>query len=272
MSSSPQGPSGDPAGPHMIVCGDDALAHRLAAELHEVHRTQVTVVVPGAETARLRAIGPARASALLGRVAAAVGRAPLPRQGASDGAPDTGVRVMEAPDLADDWPRRSWTPPPPCCPTPTPWPPHLRPPLSRHPKSGAGRRAAAARGRAHPARPRRGGRPGSRLLHRPTAVAPSARQPQGAARLAVLPPTALVRRRDGDRRSRARPRLVAVHRDDLPHAAYLTVLDVLAIDDPATDAPTARKVLQLPTVVGDVTHERVLEAAKIRRAHALLAR
>lgn len=60
--------------------------------------------------------------------------------------------------------------------------------------------------------------------------------------------------------------------DDLPHAAYLTVLDVLAIDDRATDAPTARKVLQLPTVVGDVTQEGVLEAAKIRRAHALLAR
>ncbi|GAA2333922.1 potassium transporter TrkA [Streptomyces violaceusniger] len=97
---------GDPAVPHMIVCGDDALAHRLAAELHEVYRTQVTVVVPVAapvgETTRLRTTGPARASALLGRVAAAVGRAPLPRQGAAGGAPDTGVRIMEAPDLADD--------------------------------------------------------------------------------------------------------------------------------------------------------------------------
>ncbi|WP_159062270.1 hypothetical protein, partial [Streptomyces caniscabiei] len=33
-------------GAHMVVCGDDGLAHRLAAELRTVYREQVTLVVP----------------------------------------------------------------------------------------------------------------------------------------------------------------------------------------------------------------------------------
>ncbi|MEV6327859.1 NAD-binding protein [Streptomyces sp. NPDC051909] len=33
-------------GEHMVVCGDDGLAHRLAAELREVYRQQVVLVVP----------------------------------------------------------------------------------------------------------------------------------------------------------------------------------------------------------------------------------
>lgn len=85
MSASPQSPPTDPAAPHMIVCGDDALAHRLAAELREVYRARVTVLVPVTapvwEPARTQAAGPRRASALLGRVTAAIGRAPVPRQG-----------------------------------------------------------------------------------------------------------------------------------------------------------------------------------------------
>ncbi|MFD3697958.1 hypothetical protein ACFWUZ_17685 [Streptomyces sp. NPDC058646] len=32
----------------MVVCGDDGLAHRLAAELRDVYRERVTLVVPGA--------------------------------------------------------------------------------------------------------------------------------------------------------------------------------------------------------------------------------
>ncbi|MEY7981629.1 potassium transporter TrkA, partial [Streptomyces pilosus] len=36
---------GDPSA-HMVVCGDDGLAHRLAAELRGVYREQVTLVVP----------------------------------------------------------------------------------------------------------------------------------------------------------------------------------------------------------------------------------
>ncbi|OSC71066.1 hypothetical protein B5181_07755, partial [Streptomyces sp. 4F] len=40
-----QGGQGD-AYAHMVVCGDDGLAHRLAAELRGVYREQVTLVVP----------------------------------------------------------------------------------------------------------------------------------------------------------------------------------------------------------------------------------
>ncbi|MFD8386226.1 potassium channel family protein [Streptomyces sp. NPDC059679] len=90
----------------MIVCGDDALAHRLAAELQEVYRARVTVLVPVTapawEPARTQAAGPRRASALLGRVTAAIGRAPVPRQGEAGGPAEAGVRVMEVPGLTDD--------------------------------------------------------------------------------------------------------------------------------------------------------------------------
>ncbi|MFF4954866.1 NAD-binding protein [Streptomyces chattanoogensis] len=66
----------------MVVCGDDALAHRLAAELKEVYRERVTLVVPSArEPHRPRIPPPARAlgraTALLGRVSAAVARTSL---------------------------------------------------------------------------------------------------------------------------------------------------------------------------------------------------
>ncbi|WP_326760302.1 NAD-binding protein [Streptomyces phaeochromogenes] len=60
----------------MVVCGDDALAHRLAAELRSVYGERVTLVVPSAEgTVRPPVVGRARASALLDRVSAAVTRA-----------------------------------------------------------------------------------------------------------------------------------------------------------------------------------------------------
>ncbi|WP_461036037.1 NAD-binding protein [Streptomyces mayteni] len=61
----------------MIVCGDDALAARLAAELHDVYRERVTLVVPpapGADGAPSVSPGRARAAALLRRVTAAVTR------------------------------------------------------------------------------------------------------------------------------------------------------------------------------------------------------
>ncbi|MFH8802194.1 NAD-binding protein [Streptomyces sp. NPDC017936] len=63
----------------MVVCGDDGLAHRLAAELRHVYGEQVTLVVPPAErTVRPPVVGRARAvsAALLDRVvSAAVNRA-----------------------------------------------------------------------------------------------------------------------------------------------------------------------------------------------------
>ncbi|PAZ13872.1 potassium transporter TrkA [Streptomyces sp. SA15] len=80
----------------MVVCGDDGLAHRLAAELRGVYGEQVTLVVPPSErTVRLPVVGRARAaSALLDRVvSAAVNRAG--GNGTSD--PPAGTeRVVEA--------------------------------------------------------------------------------------------------------------------------------------------------------------------------------
>ncbi|MQY36117.1 hypothetical protein SRB17_41140 [Streptomyces sp. RB17] len=64
----------------MVVCGDDGLAHRLAAELRGVYGEQVTLVVPPNErTARPPVVGRARSAsaALFDRmVNAAVGRGP----------------------------------------------------------------------------------------------------------------------------------------------------------------------------------------------------
>ncbi|WP_217210051.1 NAD-binding protein [Streptomyces sp. AC550_RSS872] len=80
----------------MVVCGDDGLAHRLAAELRGVYGEQVTLVVPPAErTVRPPVVGRARAAsaALLGAVTAAVSRA---NGGAGGSEPAGSVRVVEA--------------------------------------------------------------------------------------------------------------------------------------------------------------------------------
>lgn len=86
----------------MIVCGDDALAERLAAELRSVYRERVTVVVPSAASvdgARAGSAGRARATALLGRMQAVVARAAGTANGGGDGAPRPEVpRVLEAPE------------------------------------------------------------------------------------------------------------------------------------------------------------------------------
>ncbi len=80
----------------MVVCGDDGLAHRLAAELRGVYGEQVTLVVPPSErAARPPVVGRGRAaSALLDRVVnAAVNRAG--GNGASE-PPPPDARVVEA--------------------------------------------------------------------------------------------------------------------------------------------------------------------------------
>ncbi|MEU1478829.1 NAD-binding protein [Streptomyces sp. NPDC005760] len=84
----------------MVVCGDDGLAHRLAAELTGVYGEQVTLVVPASErTVRPPVVVRARsASALLDRVVtAAVG---LTGNGngvvTATGEPASGIRLMEA--------------------------------------------------------------------------------------------------------------------------------------------------------------------------------
>ncbi|MCZ9338908.1 NAD-binding protein, partial [Streptomyces sp. TRM76130] len=61
----------------MVVCGDDGLAHRLAAELRGVYDEQVTLVVPpSGRRVRQPVVGRARAAsaALLDLVNAAVNR------------------------------------------------------------------------------------------------------------------------------------------------------------------------------------------------------
>ncbi|MFI6933980.1 NAD-binding protein [Streptomyces sp. NPDC050287] len=85
----------------MVVCGDDGLAHRLAAELRGVYGEQVTLVVPPSERAvRPPVVGRARAaSALLDRVVnAAVNRAGA--NGASE-PPPPDARVVEAAEPAE---------------------------------------------------------------------------------------------------------------------------------------------------------------------------
>ncbi|MET8164140.1 NAD-binding protein [Streptomyces sp. NPDC005329] len=84
----------------MVVCGDDGLAHRLAAELRGVYEEQVTLVVPPAErTVRPPVVGRARAvsAALLDRVvSAAVNRAAGNGTPAAPSEPASGQRTLEA--------------------------------------------------------------------------------------------------------------------------------------------------------------------------------
>ncbi|MEV0740285.1 NAD-binding protein [Streptomyces sp. NPDC050549] len=87
----------------MVVCGDDALAHRLAAELRTVYGEQITLVVPLSEAAsRPPVVGRARAAsvALRDRVNAAVARA---NGNGAPPVPETprGERVLEVPELTE---------------------------------------------------------------------------------------------------------------------------------------------------------------------------
>ncbi|MGV9529494.1 NAD-binding protein [Streptomyces cellulosae] len=79
----------------MVVCGDDGLAHRLAAELRGVYREQVVLVVPPSRlTPPQQMAGRARAAsaALFGRMVTAVNRG----TGGSDDTLVPDERVMEA--------------------------------------------------------------------------------------------------------------------------------------------------------------------------------
>ncbi|MEU3889526.1 NAD-binding protein [Streptomyces sp. NPDC029041] len=83
----------------MIVCGDDGLAHRLAAELRGVYAEQVTLVVPpSGRRVRQPVVGRARAvsAALLDRVVNAAAN----RTGAS-GEPAASEQVVEAPEITE---------------------------------------------------------------------------------------------------------------------------------------------------------------------------
>ncbi|KUL42806.1 NAD(P)-binding protein [Streptomyces regalis] len=83
---------------HMVVCGDDALAERLAAELRELYRMRVTVVVPslpGSADTGTGTAGGARAASLLARMQAVVNRA-------ADAESTPAVRVLQAPLLDEE--------------------------------------------------------------------------------------------------------------------------------------------------------------------------
>ncbi len=89
---------------HMIVSGDDALAHRLAAELRGVYGERVTLVVPPAREAtgrRARGRAVVRATALFGRVTAAMARATTTGNGAdpATGPADDAPTTLEAAEL-----------------------------------------------------------------------------------------------------------------------------------------------------------------------------
>ncbi|MDX3781311.1 MULTISPECIES: potassium channel family protein [Streptomyces] len=89
-----------PPSGHMIVCGDDGLAHRLSGELREVYREHVTLVAPtrsGVVATGTVPTGRARATALIGRVSSAMTRV----AGAAPDATDGG-QVLEASELTDE--------------------------------------------------------------------------------------------------------------------------------------------------------------------------
>ncbi|CAL9525991.1 hypothetical protein SUDANB174_03915 [Streptomyces sp. enrichment culture] len=90
---------------HMVVCGDDGLAHRLAAELRGVYREQVTLVVPpSGRRVRQPVVGRARAAsaALRDMVNAAVNRTGNgDATGGTGGSGGTG-RELEATEPTED--------------------------------------------------------------------------------------------------------------------------------------------------------------------------
>ncbi|MBB4895828.1 Trk K+ transport system NAD-binding subunit [Streptomyces olivoverticillatus] len=103
MVSLPQQPQGAPVTPHMVVCGDDGLVHRLAAELSGVYGERVTLVLPPARDDRRRSVSAAqgRAAALFGRVTGAVGRGG-PAAGQNGTAPGPLVSIVEAAEPDDE--------------------------------------------------------------------------------------------------------------------------------------------------------------------------
>ncbi|MEU2908322.1 NAD-binding protein [Streptomyces massasporeus] len=94
MIQFPQPARGLPSPGHMIVCGDDALAERLADELATVYRERVTLVVPPPRRTGATA-GRTLAGTLLGRVQAAMNRT----EPAAGYGPTATSRIVEAAEL-----------------------------------------------------------------------------------------------------------------------------------------------------------------------------
>ncbi|MFH9394356.1 NAD-binding protein [Streptomyces sp. NPDC017556] len=113
----PQQPGRPPPAGHMIVCGDDALARRLAVELRYVYGERVTLLLPpgrDANSPETPLTQRGRAAALFGRMSAAMNRAGNGSGATGGGNGTTGadsgdtnagveaVRIMEAPEPSDD--------------------------------------------------------------------------------------------------------------------------------------------------------------------------
>ena len=89
----PHQPQPPPAQGHMVVCGDDALARRLAVELRYVYGERVTLLLPPDGDARrpeLPLTGRGRAATLFGRMSAAMNRNLGGLGAGAGGAPATG--------------------------------------------------------------------------------------------------------------------------------------------------------------------------------------
>ncbi|MFB7555533.1 NAD-binding protein [Streptomyces brevispora] len=108
VSPLPQQPQRSPFSGHMVVCGDDALAQRLAVELRYVYGERVTLVLPpGPDAGRpeLPLTGRGRAAALFGRMSSAMSR--YGGSGIGPGGGDTNagveaVRILQAPEPSDE--------------------------------------------------------------------------------------------------------------------------------------------------------------------------
>lgn len=108
-SSFPQQPQPSPLSGHMVVCGDDALAQRLAVELRYVYGERVTLVVPPEPGTATRPDAPlngrGRAAALFGRMASAMNRNGGGLPHGSDGDTNAGVepvRILQAAEPSDE--------------------------------------------------------------------------------------------------------------------------------------------------------------------------
>ncbi|MEW2175461.1 NAD-binding protein [Streptomyces sp. NPDC005406] len=105
----PQQPQRSPFSGHMVVCGDDALAQRLAVELRYVYGERVTLVLPtepGAAGPELPLSGRGRAAALFGRMSSAMSRnGGLTHGSAGDGDTNAGVdaiRILQTAEPSDE--------------------------------------------------------------------------------------------------------------------------------------------------------------------------
>ncbi|MFG2598370.1 NAD-binding protein [Streptomyces sp. NPDC048462] len=105
----PQQPQRSPFSGHMVVCGDDALAQRLAVELRYVYGERVTLLLPPGPDPRrpeLPLTGRGRAAALFGRMSSAMNRNGAGNGGGNaDSDTNAGVeavRILQAHEPSDE--------------------------------------------------------------------------------------------------------------------------------------------------------------------------